>query len=67
MDPSMWPRAALCETGGLRVRDPISEWADARPDLFGQGDARFQTLEYRRTIRDYLKSQGLVRSRTLAR
>jgi phospholipase C len=64
-DPSMWPRAALCDTGGLRVRDPISEWADARPDLFGHGDARFQTLEYRKLIREYLSSQGLVRSRRI--
>jgi len=63
-DETMWPHPNLCNTGGLRTHhDPIIEWADARPDLFGMTDARPQTPAYRRMIREYLVNAGIVKSR----
>jgi phospholipase C len=63
LDTTMWPRPALCDTGGLRTTDPISEWADARPDLWGEADQRAHTDEYRQVIRDYAVREGLVKQR----
>lgn len=54
VDPSTWPRIPLCDTGGLRALDPISEWANARPDLFGEHDRRQDTPKIRQVIREYL-------------
>jgi phospholipase C len=57
-DTTMWPHPALCDTGGLRVQDPISEWAKARPDLFDPW--RADVTEYRQAIRDFTHRHGLV-------
>jgi phospholipase C len=57
-DTTMWPHPALCDTGGLRVMDPISEWAKARPELFEP--YRADVDEYRRAIREFSRANGLV-------
>jgi phospholipase C len=63
-DTTAWPRAPLCDTGGLRREDPIPDWADQRPDLWGNGaDERWRTDEYRQRIRDYMEHAGLIVSR----
>jgi phospholipase C len=56
LDATMWPRAALCDTGGLRTapKSPICDGADAYPKLFAGRDERARTPEYRRQIREYL-------------
>ena len=59
IDPTTWPRPPLCDTGGLRQKDPISEWADARPELFAGGyDLRAETPDYRRQIREFLTGRN---------
>jgi phospholipase C len=59
VDPTVWPRIPLCDTGGLRPTDPMSQWADLRPDLFpGELDARSDTPQLRQDIRDFLDKHG---------
>ena len=60
-DTTMWPRPALCDTGGLRVADPITQWAELRPDLFDPW--RADVTEYRQAIRDFAIQHGLVLQR----
>jgi len=45
---------AACKGGGFRVsNDPISEFANRRPELFGELDLRDSTDIYLHSIRDY--------------
>ncbi len=57
-DTTMWPHPMLCDTGGLRVEDPISQWARLRPELFDKH--RADVDDYRQTIRDWAIYHGLV-------
>jgi phospholipase C len=57
-DTTAWPHPALCDTGGLRELDPISTWAQQRPELFAEWKA--DVNEYRRVIRDYALYHGLM-------
>src|SRR5262249_6605397 len=59
-DTTMWPHPPLCDTGGLRV-DPITAWANARPDLFDP--YRADTDACRRAIRDFAVANRLVKAR----
>jgi phospholipase C len=59
-DTTMWPHPGLCDTGGLRP-DPITAWANARPDLFDP--YRADPEEYRRAIREFAVANRLVKAR----
>ena len=61
-DVASFPHPNLCNTGGLRAMDPISEWAMARPDLFGVPDEN-QRTNYRAAIREYLAGHGMYYTR----
>jgi phospholipase C len=66
LDALEWPTDhESCQSeGGFRTTadDPITAWADAHPGAFGAGyDLRADTDAYLRSIRDYLRAQGVRR------
>jgi phospholipase C len=59
-----WPMSAACEhSGGFRLADPISQWADAHPEAFVGIDLRGELPGYNQSIRNFLRGQGVLVSR----
>ena len=58
-----WTGACKASVNGFRALDPISEWADTRPEAFGDMDLRKDHQRYLRAISDYLKTSRRVYSR----
>ncbi|MDB4955920.1 MAG: phosphoesterase [Myxococcales bacterium] len=55
MDPNM-----CMHSGGFRLLDPTSIWADAHPEAFGRLDLRSELPSYDLCIRNYLRAKGVL-------
>ena len=64
-DVADWPQPMdqCSHAGGFRLQDPISMWADAHPDKVAGMDLRGELAGYDASIRNYLRSHGLLVSR----
>ena len=62
-DVADWPQPMdqCSHTGGFRLEDPISLWADAHPSAFAGLDLRGELPGYNASIRNYLRAHGLLR------